>query len=257
MAREKVSATIITFNEASNIEECLESISWADEIVVVDSHSTDKTVEIARRYTDRVYINPWPGHKQQKNYAIEQASNDWIFSIDADERVTPELQEFILKTLEAPQAVGYRFPRLNHFIGKRMRYGGWYPDHVLRLFRKDRGHFGGINPHDKVEITDGAIETSKVPLVHFTYNSLSQYLAKQDFYSSIAAREKYRAGRKYYLMPITLAVKTIWKFFEVYILKLGFLDGIHGFIAAIGASYAMFWKYSKIWEIAKMKNHMK
>jgi len=251
MERQKVSATLITFNEESNIEACLRSISWADEIIVVDSESTDRTVEIAKKYTDKVFTSPWPGHKQQKNIAIDKSSYDWIFSIDADERVTPQLRDFILKTLMNPAASGYRFPRLNHFIGKRMRFGGWYPDHVLRLFRKDKGRFGGINPHDKVEVPDGKIVTVKIPLVHFTYNSLSQYLVKQDFYSSIAAREKYRSNKLYKFMPVTLAIKALWKFLEVYFLKFGILDGTHGFIAAAGASYSTFWKYSKIWEIAK------
>jgi len=247
MERQKVSATLITFNEEGNIEACLDSIRWADEIIVVDSESTDRTVEIAKKFTDKVFTNPWPGHKQQKNYAIDQSSFDWIFSIDADERVTPELREYILKILESPQADGYRFPRLNHFIGKRMRFGGWYPDHVLRLFRKDMGRFGGVNPHDKVIMNGGDIVTSSIPLVHYTYTSFSQYIQKQDFYSTISAKEKFNAGKRAGI--IVIVFKPIWKFFETYLLKLGFLDGLRGIIAAFGAAFSTYMKFVKLWEL--------
>jgi len=249
MERHKISATVITFNEERNIEDCLKSINWADEIIVVDSESTDRTVEIAKKFTDKVFTNPWPGHKQQKNFAIEKSTHNWIFSIDADERVTPELRDYIFRELKNPVAVGYKFPRLNHFIGKKMRFGGWYPDHVLRLFRKDKGRFGGVNPHDKVIIEDGVIVTDKNPLIHYTYNSFGQYIQKQDFYSTIAAREKFKAGKRAGILVIV--AKPIWKFFETYILKIGFLDGIRGVIAAFGAAFATYMKFVKLWELGR------
>lgn len=254
--RQRVTATVITFNEENNIESCLESLSWADEIVVVDSESTDRTVEIAKRYTNKVFINPWPGHKQQKNFAIDQSANKWIFSLDADERVTPELKEYILKVLESPEADGYRFPRLNHFLGKLIKHGGWYPDHVLRLFRKDKGRFGGMNPHDVVKIENGIIVTSTTPMIHFTYSSIEQFMDKINLYSSIAATEKYRNNRYYIFLPLLIILKPIWKFFEVYIFKLAILDGFHGFLIAAASSISIFWRYVKIWELsnAKTKN---
>ena len=161
------------------------------------------------------------------------------------------LRDFILDELSAPSADGYRFPRLNHFIGKRMRFGGWYPDHVLRLFDRNKGRFGGINPHDKVIIDNGKISTGKIALIHYTYSTLDQYLAKQNFYSSIAANVKFNASKKYTFIPVTLFVKTFWKFFEVYVLKRGALDGTHGFVAAFGSACLTFWKYAKIWELSR------
>ena len=251
MERQKVTATVITFNEEKNIDDCLKSIEWADEIIVIDSESTDNTVQIANKYTDKVFINPWPGHKQQKNYAIDKSSNNWILSIDADERVTPELKEFVLQVLKSPEADGFRFPRLNHFLGTLIRHGGWYPDHVLRLFRKDKGRFGGMNPHDIVKIDDGTIVTTKAPLIHYTYNSLEQFMDKINQYSSIAAKEKFKKNKKYYLLPLLIILKPIWKFIEVYVVKLAFLDGFHGFIIAAAASISIFWRYTKIWALAK------
>jgi glycosyltransferase involved in cell wall biosynthesis len=249
--REQLSVTIITLNEERNIRDCMESVKWADEIIVVDSGSTDRTVEISREYTDKVYNNPWPGHKEQKNFAVSKSSNLWIFSIDADERVTPELSDFILKELENPHYDGYRFPRKNHFLGKWLRHGGWYPDHVLRLFRKDKGAFGGINPHDKVFV-EGKVSTIPVPLFHYTYSSLSQYVAKQNSYSTAAAEAMAQKGKE--IHPLFIPLKTFWKFIETYMVKMGFLDGFHGFVAAIGASFSAFWKYAKLWEHTQKKD---
>ncbi|MDQ7787024.1 MAG: glycosyltransferase family 2 protein [Thermodesulfovibrionales bacterium] len=253
MEREKVSITIITYNEEDNIRACLESISWADEIVVVDSGSNDKTVEICKEYTERVFFNTWEGMKEQKACAVEKASNSWVFSLDADERVTDTLKNFVLKELQSPASDGYRFPRKNYFLGKWLKHGGWYPDHVLRLFRKDKGHFGGINPHDRVIIENGSVATVDTPIVHITYKSLSQYLHKQNMYSSISAQEKVKGGKPGKVSPFMIVMKTAEKFLEVYIIKKGFLDGFHGLIAAIGATCAAFFKHAKIWELTHNK----
>jgi len=250
MERKKVSATVITFNEEKNIEDCLKSIMWADEIVVVDSESTDRTVEIARRFTDKVFVNPWPGHKQQKNIAIGHTSHDWILSIDADERASPEIEDFVKKVLIDPKADGYQFRRENIFLGKKLWHGGWYPDRILRLFNKNKGQFGGINPHDRVFIETGTVIDSTAAFTHLAYDSLSQFLKKQDFYSTIAAQEKFQPGKQYRVMPLIILIKGAWKFFEVYILKRGVLDGTHGFVAAMGAMCNTIWKYSKIWEMS-------
>lgn len=249
MERQKLSVTIITHNEEDNIRDCLESVKWADEIIVVDSGSTDRTVQISREYTDRVFFNPWIGMKEQKQFAVEKASNIWIFSIDADERVTDEIRRFILEELQNPAYDGYSFPRRNYFLGEWLKHGGWFPDHVLRLFRKDRGLFGGINPHDKVIIKTNKISTLKTPIVHYTYKSVSQYLTKQNMYASISAAELFSSGKR--VTPCVIPLKTLWKFIETYFIKKGFLDGFRGFIAAMGATYATFWKYVQIWELSK------
>ena len=249
MDREKISVTIITHNEEENIRDCLESVKWADEIVVVDSGSADRTVEICKGYTAKVFFNAWVGMKEQKQCAVEKASNIWIFSIDADERATEGIKQFILRELKNPIHDGYRFPRENYFLGKWLKHGGWYPDHVLRLFRKDRGSFGGINPHDKVVIESGRIHTVKIPIIHYTYKSISQYLMKQNMYSSISAKESFNIGRK--VSPFVIPLKVPWKFIETYFIKKGFLDGFHGFIVAMGATYSMFWKYTQLWELSR------
>jgi glycosyltransferase involved in cell wall biosynthesis len=249
VTREKVSVTIITHNEEDNIEACLRSVAWADEIVVVDSGSTDRTVEICRRFTDKIYFNTWEGMKEQKNFAVGKTTHPWILSIDADERVTEELRAFTLTELEHPAFDGYRFRRMNFFLGRWLRHGGWYPDHVLRLFRKDTSYFDGINPHDRVIVKTGNVATTSLHLEHFTYKSLAQYILKQNLYSSISAAEKFKTG-KFVRMGVTRAVlKTIWKFVETYILKAGFLDGFYGFVVSAGATYATFWKYAKIREL--------
>lgn len=247
--REKLTVTIITRNEENNISDCLESVKWADEIIVVDSESDDGTVNICKRYTDKVYSNPWPGHKEQKNFAISKASNLWILSIDADERVSAGLKEFILKELKGPGLDGYRFPRQNFFLGKWMKHGGWYPDYVLRLFRKDRGHFTGINPHDYVSVETGKVMTVPVSLAHYTYHSMFDYVSRQNSYSCISAMEEFKKGRcginPLFMMPL----RVLLKFLETYVLKMGFLDGPHGLVAAMGAAYATYLKQTKIWEL--------
>lgn len=253
MNREKVTVTVITYNEEENIRDCLESVKWADEIVIVDAESTDRTVEICKEYTEKVFLNLWPGHKEQKNFAISKASNLWIFSIDADERVSDELKTFILNELKNPAYDGYRFSRQNYFLGKWLKHGGWYPDHVLRLFRKDRGYFGGINPHDKVIIESGRVATVPIPIIHYTYKSVTQYVLKQNLYSSIAAQEVVKEGKAKKITPYKMITKPLWKFIETYFIKMGFLDGLHGLIAAMGAAYSACWKQAKIWELSRYR----
>lgn len=245
MPREQLSVTIITLNEELNIRDCLESVRWADEIIVVDSGSTDRTVQICREYTNRIWTNPWPGMNEQKRTAMEHAVHPWVLNIDADERVSDILRDQILRVLETQDGDGYRFPRKNYFLGRWMRHGGWYPDHVLRLFRKERGRYRGIDPHDKV-VVEGKVITLQAPLVHLTYSSLSQYIARQNAYSSASADALILKGSK--ISPLFILLKTLWKFIETYVVKMGFLDGFHGFVAAMGASFSAFWKYAKLWE---------
>lgn len=245
----RISVTIITLNEAANIRECLESVRWADEIVVVDSESRDDTVKISREFTDRVFVNPWPGHQEQKNVAVDKATGPWIFSLDADERVTPALAEEIRRMVAEPGALeAYDMPRKNYFLGRWMRHGGWWPDRVIRLFQKERGRFGGINPHDRV-IVDGRLGRLEHPLIHHTYRSFAQYIDKQHSYAVIGAREllKRRGGRR--RTAAAMIAKGMTKFAEVYLLKRGALDGMHGLIAAMGASYFAFLRQALVWEL--------
>lgn len=250
--RMPLSVTVITLSEEANLRECLEGVRWAEEIVVVDALSTDRTVAIAREYTDRVFQNPWPGHRQQKNFALERATHDWVLSLDADERVSPALRREIEEALAHPErAEGYTIPRQNMFLGRWMRHGGWSPDRVLRLFRRSHGRFGGINPHDRVEVR-GRVAPLREPLLHFTYRSLSQYVDKQYRYACIAAEERLKAGRGARAGLPTLAARPILKFLEVYLLKRGFLDGTYGLLTATFAAYFAFVKYARLWELTRM-----
>lgn len=244
----RVSVTIITLNEAANIRECLDSVAWADEIVVVDSESRDETVAIAREYTDKVFVNPWPGHQEQKNVALDKATGPWIFSLDADERVTPELAEEIRGVVNDPAACeGYDVSRKNYFVGRWMRHGGWWPDRVMRLFQKPHGRFGGINPHDRV-IIQGRTGSLSSPLIHHTYRTFKQYVHKQYSYAEIGAQEmlRRRPGRR--IMAVTILLRGLVKFVEVYVLKRGVFDGAHGLIAALSGAYFVSLRYALVWD---------
>lgn len=248
-----LSATVITLNEEHNIRECLDSLAWVNELVVVDAGSTDGTREICREYTEKVFVNPWPGHYQQKNFALDRTTHDWVLSIDADERISPALRQEIQDVLGSPdRADGYTIPRRNIFLGRWMRHGGWYPDRVLRLFRKSHGRFGGINPHDRVELRGRPGELQE-QLLHLTYRSVAQYIDKQYRYACIAAQERLK-GRPHMKVGVsTLAARPLLKFLETYVLKRGFLDGTYGLLTAIFAAYFAFVKYARLWELTRME----
>lgn len=244
-----LTATVITYNEEKNIQACLESLTWVKEIVVVDSGSSDHTLEICRGYTDKVFINPWAGFIGQKNFAISLARYDWILNVDADERVPEELRQAIERELAAPCHDGYWIARRNYFLGRWMRHGGWYPDRVLRLFDRRTGRFGGLDPHAYFVIPEGSVGFIDGDLIHFTYQEFSRYIRKQDWYTGISAEQQVTRNRQ--LGSVTgpeLLLRALVKFVQVYLLKRGFLDGMHGWIAAAGASYFNFFKYAKVWE---------
>jgi glycosyltransferase involved in cell wall biosynthesis len=250
--RERCSVTIITLNEEKNLRDCLQSVRWADEVVIVDSGSTDGTLRIAEEFGCKVIHNPWPGMREQKNIATAAAAGPWILNLDADERLSEELQAEVQSHLADPKFDGYSVPRKNIFLGKWMRHGGWYPDETLRLFRKGQGNFGGINPHSNVELPAGAkVTTLKHPLVHYTYFTLSQYVGKQYSYADAAARELFDSGKLRSVSPLRIWVKTFWKFIETYLIKRGFLDGTHGLIAALGATFGAYLKQARIWELSR------
>ena len=247
MSKPKISVCIITYNEEHNIRDCLKSIKWTDEIVVVDSFSQDKTVEICRHYTDRIYQRAWPGHIEQKNFALELAKNDWILSLDADERLSPLLAEEIKKELEMPDkaADGYYFPRRSYYLGRWINHGGWYPDYKLRLFRKRSGRWGGKNPHDKI-LLKGSARYLKEDLWHYVYRDLSHQLKTVDSFSRITAEIMEKEGKYFYLSG--LLFRPPMKFIETYMIKRGLMDGMPGFIIAIVSSFYVFLKYAKLWE---------
>jgi glycosyltransferase involved in cell wall biosynthesis len=250
--RERCSVTIITLNEEKNLRDCLQSVRWAEEVVIVDSGSTDGTLRIAQEFGCKVIHNPWPGMREQKNIATTAASGPWILNLDADERLSEELQSEVQSHLADPKFDGFSFPRKNIFLGKWMRHGGWYPDETLRLFRKGQGKFGGINPHTNVELPVGAkVATLKHPLVHYTYFTLAQYVGKQYSYAEAAARELFESGKLRSVSPARIWVKTFWKFIETYFIKRGFLDGTHGLIAALGATFGAYLKQARIWELSR------
>ncbi|MBI4727223.1 glycosyltransferase family 2 protein [candidate division TA06 bacterium] len=250
----KISATVITKNEEVNIERCLKSLSFADEIVLVDSQSSDQTVRLAEAYASRVITNPWPGHIQQKNFAIGQAAGDWILSLDADEEITPELKNEILQAKQNGfyGRAGFYFPRQSMFLGRWMKHGGWYPDYHLRLFKKESGRFGGMNPHDKV-ILNGRAGHFKNHLLHYTYPSLESYFSRFNSYTGIAARELFNHGRRPSLAQLLFSPPAA--FVKMYLLKLGFLDGLEGLMLSVFSACYVLVKDLKLWELEKSEGN--
>jgi glycosyltransferase involved in cell wall biosynthesis len=242
-----VTATIITFNEAANIEAALASLSWADEIIVVDSESTDSTAEIARKFTDKVIVRPWPGYIAQKNFAAEQASHDWIFSLDADERVTPELAAEITTTLaRGPSAAGYRLPRVTFHLGRWMRSTDWYPDYQLRLYDRRRARWAGKYVHESVK-ADGPVEYLRNELQHYAYRDVAHHLETMDRYTTLAAKQMFEEGRRAGLFHVIVHPPAA--FFRNYVLRGGFRDGKAGLIvSAMNARYVRL-KFAKLREL--------
>jgi len=242
-----VTATVITFNEAANIEAALASLSWADEIIVVDSESTDRTTEIARKFTDKVIVRPWPGYVAQKNFAADRASHDWIFSLDADERVTPELAAEIKTTLaREPIAAGYRLPRVTFHLGRWMRSTDWYPDYQLRLYDRRRARWAGKYVHESVK-ADGPVEYLRSELQHYAYRDRAHHLETMDRYTTLAAKQMFEEGRRAGLFHVIVHPPAA--FFRNYVLRGGFRDGKAGLIvSAMNARYVRL-KFAKLREL--------
>lgn len=222
---------------------------WAKEIVVVDGGSNDKTVELARRFTRKVYIKPWEGYAASKNFALQHCTGDWVLWVDADERVTKELGEEVQATIAGgvAQCVGYEVPRKAFFLGRWIKHCGWYPGYVLRLFRRGAGEFSNHKVHERLEI-EAEVGRLRSDLLHFTDPNLWHYFDKFNRYTSLAADELLARGGRYRLSQ--LIVNPIWVFFRMYFLKMGFLDGVQGFIlCALSACY-VFTKYAKFWELS-------
>lgn len=240
----RLSVIVIVKNEAAVIRRCLNSISWVDEIIVLDSGSTDDTVAICRKHTPHVHQTDWPGFGPQKNRALERASGDWVLSLDADEWVTPELRDEILKAISRPdEATAFRVPRLSSFCGRFMRHSGWWPDYVVRLFRRGTARFSDDVVHEHV-IADGKTGTLRSPIMHETFVDLDELLAKMNNYSSLAAQEMHRGGKKGGLAGA--ALRGLWAFFRTYFLRGGFLDGREGFMLAVATAEGTYYRYVKL-----------
>lgn len=241
-----ISVSIICFNEEKKIRRCLESVTWADEIVVLDSFSTDKTLDICRDYTGKIHQYVFDGHIQQKNRAVDLCSNDWVFCIDADEVVTEKLRDSILEIdTDRTEFYGFAVPRKVFYLGKWINYGGWYPDYKIRFFNKKFGRWGGVNPHDTV-IVNGNTARLKGDLHHYSYENISAHLNQVNKFTDIMACEYDSLGKSHGLVNLT--IRPFIKFIKMYFLKLGFLDGRRGFIIAITASFYVFMKFVKLLE---------
>jgi len=239
-----LSVIIITKNEAARIADCLASVQFADEIIVLDGDSTDATADIARAHGANVHqVADWPGFGPQKNRVLALATQPWVLSIDADERVTPELQAEIVKTLKQPAYDGYLIARLSEFCGKKIRHSGWWPDYVLRLFRREVSAFDDLPVHEQV-LVRGRVGKLKSWFLHFPFDNLEALVAKINRYSSDSAQMMALKGRR--VGVFGLMKHSIWTFIRIYVLRRGFLDGRHGFVLAVTAASGSFLRYSKL-----------
>lgn len=253
-----VSLVIITLNEADGIARAIASAPFCDDVVVLDTHSTDGTGEIAKNLGARVFVEEWRGFQAQKQRAVELAKNKWILSLDGDEALSPELSREIEGLLENwssnPQSEnsidGYRSPRLTWTMGRWIRRGGWYPDWQLRFFHRDRARWVGGHVHERVEAK--RVASLRAPILHWPFQNHTEQVSTNNRYSSLGAAELSKQGKGFGLFR--LLTKPVSKFLETYVLKRGFLDGMPGFIIAVGAAYSIFLKYAKLWEIQNVKS---
>jgi len=250
-----LSVIIITKNEARHITACLESVRFAREVIVLDSNSTDATAEIARQFGAVVYqSSDWPGFGPQKNRALAFATQPWVLSIDADERVSEALKNEILQTLSAPVANGYLLPRLSELCGQPIRHSGWWPDYVLRLFRRECGYFTEAIVHERVEVT-GPTAKFQACLLHYPYETLDALILKMNRYSTDAATMMLAQGKSAGVLSII--GHSVWTFIRIYLLRRGFLDGRYGFVLAVTAAAGSFFRYSKLMMLSRAKRASK
>lgn len=244
----KISAKINVYNEAAHIAAVCETVAWADEIIIVDSDSTDRTVEIARRYTDQVFNHPFRGYKDKHEFSDAQTTGDWIFWIDADERVTPELRAAIESLRQRDPATlpdGFRIARRTQYLGRWINHSGWYPDYQMRLYRKAASYWDGVAPHETARV-QGRIETLPGEFLHYTKRSLSEHHHVLDSYTTLAAEHHFKQGRRG--RALDLFILPIAAFIRTYLFKQGFRDGVPGLIIATQTAYSVFLKFAKVWE---------
>jgi glycosyltransferase involved in cell wall biosynthesis len=243
----KISATIITLNEEENIQAAIESLTFADEIVVIDSGSNDRTVEIARQFTDRVMIQKFLGYAGQKNFAAQQAAYDWVFNLDADERISPDLAKSIenLKKIEGSQATAFEMPRKVYYLGRWIEHSGWYPDFKVRLYNRKLARWEGKYVHESVK-SDGPIERLHGDILHYTVRNVAEHHQRIDRYTTLAAQECFDNGER--VSYLTIALSPVATFIKSYFMKFGFLDGVQGLVIAYFAAHYVFLKKIKLHE---------
>ncbi len=246
----KISAVLITFNEEANIEAALRSLEGiASEIIVVDSHSTDLTVKIARRFTPNVFERTWTNYSDQKNYADDLAEHPWILSLDADERLSPELREELMALAKGePPCAGFSMPRRVFYLGRWIKHSGWYPDRKVRLFRKDCARWEGAYVHEDLAVR-GEIRRLRGDILHFTYRNIADHLTRINAFSDLGAQKLYAQRKKCRLRHLLLVPPG--RFIKSYILRRGFLDGFAGLVIAVLNGYGIFVRYAKLREIWK------
>jgi glycosyltransferase involved in cell wall biosynthesis len=256
-----LSVAIVAMDEEANIGRTLASVRWADEIMLVDSGSRDRTCEIAREYGARVIVEPWRGYVAQKQYAIDLCTKDWLLLLDADEEISPSLADEIRTVIADPNAViGYRLPRKNLFLGRWMKHGGFYPDPKLRLFRRGQGFVTGHDPHDRCELKPGLPGNAtqktrqfKNAMVHYTYPNLTLYIGHMNRYSSLGAQLAVAKGHTRFSLA-DIVVRPWATFIYNYFIRLGFLDGREGLLLHLYHAVYVSWKYAKAWELSRKQS---
>ncbi|HVO72526.1 MAG TPA: glycosyltransferase family 2 protein [Ignavibacteriaceae bacterium] len=244
---EKISVIIITNDEEDSITDCLKSVQWADEIILVDSGSKDRTIELAKKYTSKIFFKAWEGFSAQKKYALSLASNEWVLSLDADERVSEPLMNEIFN-LELNSSNGFYLPRENYFINKKISTCGWNKDNQLRLFKKSKTMLTDKLVHEGF-VVDGKVDYLKNPLIHYTFRTISGTLSKINYYSTLRALEIFKGKRK--ITALTIVSHSFSAFFRFFFSLKGYKDGMYGFLISIFNSLTTLLVYSKTWELQK------
>lgn len=246
----RLSVIIITHNEEHQISECLASVSWCDEIIVVDSGSTDNTVTQCRQFTQNIFIqDDWQGFGVQKNRALAKATGEWVLSIDADERISTALQQEIKQAITYPTASAFRIWRQSYYCGRWIKHSGWSSDYVIRLFRRQCAHFTNDLIHEKIQVLQGKVNTLTAPLLHYSFTSVEEVLEKINRYSSLNAQLHYEQGKR---ATLTQAIgHGLWAFVRTYLLQAGFLDGPEGFMLAVSNAEGTYYRYLKLMYLQK------
>ncbi len=243
-----ISAIIVCFNEEDNIDDCLQSVTWCDEIVVVDSFSTDRTVEICRRYTDRVFQRAWAGYRDQKAFAHSKATKEWVILVDSDERVPPELRAEIQEALRGhgSRYAAYAVPRVVYYLGRWWWRGGWYPDYDIRVFKRAQARWGGLDPHERIFV-QGRVRRLRNPIHHYSYRDITDHLSRINHFTSLSARELKESGQRWRWWNSIFHPP--FRFLRSFVWKRGFLEGAPGFFIAATAAFYVFLKYAKLREL--------
>lgn len=246
-----LSVIVITKNEAQHIGRCLQSVTWADEIIVLDSGSDDATVNICKQFTDKVFVTDWPGFGPQKQRALDKAQHDWVLSLDADEEVSEALKLEIQQAMRLSEINGFEIPRLSSYCGKQIKHAGWWPDYVLRLFKREKGHFTDDVVHERI-LVNGSVKRLNSPILHEAFVDPAEVLHKINSYSSLGAQKLLTQGQH---ASIGLAIgKGLWTFIRTYFLKAAILDGAEGLMLAISNAEGSYYKYLKLRHLANQQS---